>query len=186
MNTGDWITLAAVIVALVLGVWANIQTYCIRKETAKKEDHERKVRLLGEILEWLNEVKTYRLINLPGEIFTQGNKNKAASFDLHTAIINCARILVKSETIESLITTNFKDELLNEFNIVIRNLIAVFFLAKGSNEGLHGTYLEVVAQVEQRLTNNKNRDSLIHEYDNNVSVNSNIMSEKIYKLISHP
>ena len=42
---GDWITLAAVIVALVLGVVTIIQTY-------RSQKRERKERLVSEIIEW--------------------------------------------------------------------------------------------------------------------------------------
>jgi len=45
MHVGDWITLAAVIVALVLGVVTIIQTY-------RSQKRERKERLVSEIIEW--------------------------------------------------------------------------------------------------------------------------------------
>jgi hypothetical protein len=45
MEVGDWITLAAVLVALGLGLYSLIQTHNLQKR-------ERKERLLNEIIEW--------------------------------------------------------------------------------------------------------------------------------------
>ena len=49
MNYGDWITLAAVVVALGLGVSSLIQTQ-------RLQQRERKERLLNEIIEWAIEI----------------------------------------------------------------------------------------------------------------------------------
>ena len=54
MKVGDWITLAAVIVALVIGVASIIQTQMLQKR-------ERKERLLNEIIEWATEIHTASL-----------------------------------------------------------------------------------------------------------------------------
>jgi hypothetical protein len=56
MNIGDWITLSAVIVALVLGIWANIQTQQLKAEEKKKEEREKKEQILNEIKEWCNNL----------------------------------------------------------------------------------------------------------------------------------
>jgi hypothetical protein len=58
MNISDWITLLAVIVALVLGVWSNIQTQWIKNESNKRERRERKERLINEIQTWIDTVTT--------------------------------------------------------------------------------------------------------------------------------
>ena len=49
MNIGDWITLAAVIVALGIGVASILHTQSLQKK-------ERRERLLNEIIEWANDV----------------------------------------------------------------------------------------------------------------------------------
>jgi hypothetical protein len=49
MNCGDWITLAAVIVALGIGVASILHTQSLQKR-------ERKERLLNEIVEWASNV----------------------------------------------------------------------------------------------------------------------------------
>jgi len=53
MEVGDWITLAAVIVALGIGVAAILQTQSLQKK-------ERKERLLNEIIEWAIDVTNLR------------------------------------------------------------------------------------------------------------------------------
>ncbi|MDD5288613.1 MAG: hypothetical protein PHY28_05820 [Dehalococcoidales bacterium] len=59
MEINSWITLAAVFVALSLGVASLIQTKQIQKR-------ERKERLLNEIIEWATEIHTASLkTNLP-------------------------------------------------------------------------------------------------------------------------
>ena len=49
MEVGDWITLAAVVVALAIGVVSLVQTQNLQKR-------ERKERLLNEIIEWATDV----------------------------------------------------------------------------------------------------------------------------------
>jgi hypothetical protein len=50
MNTGDWITLAAVIVALGIGIASILHTQNLQKK-------ERKERLLNEIIEWAEDIR---------------------------------------------------------------------------------------------------------------------------------
>jgi hypothetical protein len=56
MDINSWLTLAAVLVALGLGVWANIQTQRIKAEENRREKRERKELLLNEMKDWTDKL----------------------------------------------------------------------------------------------------------------------------------
>jgi len=73
MEVGDWITLAAVIVALGLGLSSLIQTHMLQKR-------ERKERLLNEIIEWASNITKVEWYKDYPSMFNIQDKEKLKAF----------------------------------------------------------------------------------------------------------
>lgn len=142
METGEGLTLAAIIVALLLGVWANFQTYWIRKEAAKKEEQEKKERLLFDIKEWLislnatlehilsipfvkpeasetTTLKNFTIIYLPVITEFIFEYDKAQYFNFTASLINpeVEKAIIDLDAPAKLLTKNFSDFINRVFEI---------------------------------------------------------------------
>jgi len=117
MGVGDWITLAAVIVALGIGVASILYTQNLQKK-------ERRERLLNEIIEWAIDVTS---VNFGGEIIvTPGvnDKIQRRREDVNR-LLQCQVLEVKGKELIKPYALSINKELSDAVSQIISSLIKV-------------------------------------------------------------
>ncbi len=91
MEIGDWITLAAVVVALSIGVASIIQTNKLQKR-------ERKERILSEIVDWVSDFKCKVVPTTFSEVnIAQKNKYEYISTSLASAMLKAELMKLRAK-----------------------------------------------------------------------------------------
>jgi hypothetical protein len=173
-------TLAAVIVALGLGVWSIIQTQRLQKK-------ERKERLLNEIIEWVTDIQKVSLeIDIP-----------VTSVSLDKKIID-SHIMrrygipyTRNNYIKSIVSRTFKSELSQDIDNMIGALTAFMFCYAKTlgikNEEIKSAFrgkpIKIIEEVEERLKE-KSVQVLWKEYAEEKSIYADIILIKVGNIMA--
>lgn len=149
MEISNWVTVIAVIVALAIGVSSFIQTQMLQKR-------ERKERLLNEIIEWATDIQKVSLeIDIsPGVGLSLDGQEIQAGILLRYGIP-----FIRNDYIKAIVSKEFKDELLQDVEDMIKNFTAFLFCSMKSfgvkdediKSSFKGTALKRIEAVEERL-----------------------------------
>jgi hypothetical protein len=122
MEVGDWITLAAVIVALGLGVASILQTQILQKR-------ERRERLLNEIIEWAKE--SYKLFYDMQNVLYRPKSDKFL-WDTESRELEKSLTLIWGQKDAMTITASEIDPKLSELVNLVKNQLDMYWKEKGS------------------------------------------------------
>ena len=183
MDISDWLILAAVIVALGIGVSSLIQTQRLQRR-------ERKEILLNEIIEWATDIQKVSLeIDIP--LVTDGSLDKKkiqASILLRYGIP-----FIRNDYIKAIVSKEFKDQLLKDVEDMIKNFTAFLFCSMKSfgvkdediESSFNGTALKIIEEVKERLKKEE-LSKLLEEYTNEKSEYANKVLIKVGNIKASP
>lgn len=155
MGIPDWVTLAAVIVALGLGVSSLIQTHLLQKR-------ERKERLLNEIIEWAEDINN---ASLTPDISLGIEQLKTREINV---IMRYGNSLSKAISIGTIATVSFRKELSEHVAEVINTLQRFMCIKQLKVQGImptkEGFPETAIQEIEKERAEGKTIDELWYEH----------------------